>query len=70
MRSYQAYQRPYKKTTPYLGTKTLFFLIFVFSIVALFFASGPLIHYIYLSLHGLIYEYTFHTLFTALFISI
>ncbi len=69
MRSYQAYQRPYKKTTQYVGTKTLFLMISLFSIVALFFAYTPLDHYIYLSLNGLIYEYTFHTLFTALFIS-
>ncbi|MFX1571303.1 MAG: hypothetical protein ACFFB0_01005 [Promethearchaeota archaeon] len=68
-RSYQAYKRPYKKKIQYRGTKTLFLMISLFSIVALFFASTPLDNYIYLSLNGLIYEYTFHTLFTALFIS-
>lgn len=65
----KTYQRPYPRKTQYLGTKVLFFLIFLFSIVALVFYSYGIPEYIYLSLNGLVYKYTFHTFVTALFVS-
>lgn len=67
IRGYQTYQKPYVTTTQYLGTKILFGMIFIFSIIGLFFYDIP--YYIYLSLYGLIYKYAFHTIFTSLFIS-
>jgi hypothetical protein len=53
-------------------TKGTFFLIitlFIFSIVAMILSSYGLEKYIYFSLHGIIYDYTYHTIITSFFIS-
>ncbi|MFX1410988.1 MAG: hypothetical protein ACFFA6_11585 [Promethearchaeota archaeon] len=64
MRSVQSY----RGATQYNYTKILFGLIIVFSITALFFPIS-IAHYIFFSLPGLIYNYTYYTFFTALFVS-
>ncbi len=63
-------QRPYGRTSQYLGAKTLFILIIIFSTTALVFDYSGISQYIYLSLNGLIYKFTFHTIFTGLFIGV
>ena len=50
-----------------MGTKILFITIIIFSIVGLFFNQIP--EYFYLSLSGLVYQFTYHTIFTSLFAS-
>ncbi|MFX0106039.1 MAG: hypothetical protein ACFE75_11185 [Candidatus Hodarchaeota archaeon] len=65
----RSYQRPYTRTSPYQGTKILFILIIIFSITALVFNYIDIPEYIYFSLNGLVYQFMFHTIFTALFIS-
>jgi hypothetical protein len=67
--TFRSYQRSYGKSSQYQGTKTLFLLIIIFSIVALFFNYSDVPEYFYLSLHGLVYKFTYHTLLTSLFIS-
>ncbi|MBY9003555.1 MAG: hypothetical protein KGD73_06260 [Candidatus Lokiarchaeota archaeon] len=51
------------------GTKTLLILILVLSIVAAFFYEYGLQAYIFFSLNGLIYNFSFHTILTSLFIT-
>ncbi len=68
-RTLRDYQRPYRRKSQYQGTKILFILIIIFSITALIFGYTGFSQYIYLSLNGLIYKFTFHTIFTGLFIS-
>jgi len=68
-RTLRSYQRPYARTSQYQGTKTLFIIIILFSIVALVFNYNRIPQYIYLSLNGLAYKFMFHTMFTSLFIS-
>jgi len=70
-RTLRASQRPYGRKSQYQGTKILFILIIIFSITALVFYYNGISQYIYLSLNGLIYKFTFtfHTIFTGLFIS-
>ncbi|MFX1314927.1 MAG: AN1-type zinc finger domain-containing protein [Promethearchaeota archaeon] len=58
----------YRGVPQYNYTKILFGLIIVFSITAMFFPIS-IAHYIFFSLPGLIYYYTYHTFFTALFVS-
>jgi hypothetical protein len=65
----RGYKRPYTQKPQYLGTKVLFLLIFLFSIVALFFNYYNIPQYIYLSLNSVIYEYTIHTFITSIFVS-
>jgi hypothetical protein len=65
----RTYQRSYTKKSQYQGTKILFVMIIIFSIVALVFQSSGIPLYIYLSLNGLIYKFAYHTLFTSLFVS-
>ncbi len=62
------YQKPYKKATQYQGTKALFFTIIAFSITALFFSYYGIPEYLSLSLNGLVYNFTYHTFITSLFI--
>ena len=62
------YQKPYKQISQYQGTKALFLIIVVFSIIALFFSYYEIPEYISLSLYGLVYNFTYHTLFTSLFV--
>ncbi|MFW9987855.1 MAG: hypothetical protein ACFFC3_04305 [Candidatus Odinarchaeota archaeon] len=68
-RTLRSYQTSYKGPSQYQGTKILFVMIIIFSIAALFFAYSSIPEYFYLSLYGLIYEYTYHTIFTSLFVS-
>ena len=68
-RTLRSYQKTYKKRSQYQGTKTLFLMIIIFSILALVFASFELSDYFSLSLHGLIYKFTYYTLVTSLFVS-
>ncbi len=67
-RTLRLYQKPYKKISQYQGTKTLFFTIIVFSIIALFFSYYEIPEYISLSLHGIVHKFTYHTFFTSLFV--
>lgn len=53
--------------TRYKGTKILIGLIMIFSIMALIFEGFGIPQYIYLSLSGLIINFTFHTIITSLF---
>ncbi|MFW9969956.1 MAG: hypothetical protein ACFFDF_07125 [Candidatus Odinarchaeota archaeon] len=68
-RTLRLYQKPYKKVSPYKGTKILFITIILSSIVALIFSYYGIPEYIYLSLDGLVYNYTYYTFFTSLFIT-
>jgi hypothetical protein len=68
-RTLRLYQKPYKKMSRYRGTKTIFFTIITFSIIALFFSYYNLAEYIFLSLHGLIYKFTYHTFLTSIFVA-
>ena len=66
---YKDFQRAYTGKTEYKGTKFLIFMIVIFSVVAFIFSLIGLHPYIYLSVQGLIYYYSYHTFFTAMFIS-
>ncbi|MFW9867233.1 MAG: AN1-type zinc finger domain-containing protein [Candidatus Thorarchaeota archaeon] len=66
-RSYTTDQKPLFGKTNFLGTKILFALIIVLSIIALSIYAYP--QFIFLSLHGLVFEYTYYTILTSLFIS-
>ncbi|MFX0136832.1 MAG: hypothetical protein ACFFDN_24560 [Candidatus Hodarchaeota archaeon] len=68
-RTLRDYQRPYKKVSQYQGTKTLFIMIVLFSIVALFFEYYQIPEYFQFSINGLVYNFTYHTVFTSLFVS-
>ncbi|MFX1568736.1 MAG: hypothetical protein ACFFCV_10255 [Promethearchaeota archaeon] len=68
-RTLRSYQKAYTNRSPYQGTKILFFMIIIFSIVAIVFASYGFSEYFNLSLHGLIYKFTYYTFFTSLFVS-
>jgi len=59
----------YRGAPQYNYTKILFAIIILFSIVSLVFISSGVPQYIFFSLPGLIYEYTYYTFFTALFVS-
>jgi len=65
----RGYQRSYERRSQYQGTKILFFTIIIFSITALIFEYFYIPEYFYLSLHGLVYKFTYYTLFTSLFVS-
>ena len=65
---YSGFQRAVTGKTEYKGTKFLIFMIVIFSVVALIFSLLGLNPYIYLSLHSLLYYFSYHTFFTALFI--
>ncbi len=67
-RTLRSYQTSYKRPSQYQGSKILFVLIIIFSITALIFIYNNIPEFFYLSLHGLIYEFTYHTIFTSLFI--
>jgi len=66
---YRTFQRTYAPQAEFKGTKFLIFMIIIFSIVAFIFELIGLQPYIFLSLQGLIYYYSYYTLFTAMFIS-
>jgi len=63
------YGKSEKTTTKYNYTKILFAVIILTSIIALFFDSYGISQYIYLSLNKVLFEFTYHTFFTSLFIS-
>ena len=65
----RSYKRPYAKSSQYQGTKILFIMIMLFSIVALIFSYNEIPQYIYLSLNGLVYKFTYYTFFTSLLVS-
>ncbi len=44
-------------------------MIIIFSIVGLVFTYNYIPEYFYLSLHGLVYKFTYYTIFTSLFVS-
>jgi membrane associated rhomboid family serine protease len=67
-RTLRLYQKPYKKSTQYQGTKALFLIIITFSITALFFSYYGIPEYLSLSLNGIVYKFTYHTLFTSIFV--
>jgi len=68
-KSYENNQKLYAKATQFTGTKTLFLLIIIFSITGIVFNYSGFLQYIYLSLHSLVYDFTYHTLITSLFTS-
>ncbi|MFX1364681.1 MAG: hypothetical protein ACFFCE_12905 [Promethearchaeota archaeon] len=68
-RTLRSYQKSYGKPSQYQGSKILFAVIIIFSITALVFAAYQIPEYFYLSLHGLIYKFTYYTIFTSLFVS-
>ena len=55
--------------TRYKGTKILIGLIMIFSIMALIFEGFGIPQYLYLSLSGLVINFTFHTLISSLLIA-
>jgi hypothetical protein len=69
LKTYESSQRSYGKPTQFSGTKTLFLMIIVFSIAGIILSLNFLPQYIYLSLHDLIFGFTYHTFITSLFTS-
>ena len=69
LKTYKSSQKQYTKPTQFTGTKTLFLIIIIFSIVGIFFSLNKLPQYMYLSVHSLIFEFTYHTFITSLFTS-
>ena len=65
---YRGFKRTVTRKTEYKGTKLLICMSLIFSIVALIFSLLGLNPYIYLSVHGLLYYFSYYTFFTALFI--
>lgn len=68
-RTVRGYQRSYERKSQYQGTKILFIMIIIFSIVALIFDYYFIPEYFYLSLYGLVYKFTYFTFITSLFVS-
>lgn len=68
-RTLRSYQRPYEKVSQYQGTKILFIMIIIFSIVAIVFEYYLIPEYFEFSLNGLVYKFTYYTVFTSLFVS-
>ncbi len=66
---YSGFQRAVTGKPEYKGTKFLIFMIVIFSVVAFIFSLIGLESYLYLSVQGLIYYYSYQTFFTAMFIS-
>lgn len=60
----RSYRESYRRAPQYNYTKILFAMIILFSIISLVIPE-----YMFFSLPGLIYKYTYHTFFTALFVS-
>lgn len=69
LKTYENNQKLYTKQTQFLGTKTLFLMIIIFSIAGIIFSLYGLPQYMYMSLRSLIFDYTYHTFITSLFIS-
>jgi len=69
LKTYENSQKLYSKPTQFSGTKTLFLIIIIFSIVGIFFSLNEVPQYMYLSLHSLIFDFTYHTFITSLFTS-
>jgi len=69
LKTYESDQKLYSKKTQFSGTKTLFLIIIIMSIVGIFFSLYGLPQYMYLSLYSLIFEFTYHTFITSLFTS-
>lgn len=65
----RSHRESYRGAPQYNYTKILFAMIILFSIVSLVFLSSGGPQHIFFSLPGLIYEYTYYTFFTALFVS-
>jgi hypothetical protein len=57
----------YKKTQ-FRGIKGILLLIVIFSVVAIVFRTLGIEEYVFISLNGIIYKFTIHTLFTSLFV--
>ena len=69
LKIYESNQKLHTKPTQFLGTKALFLMIILFSIAGIIFGLYELPQFMYLSLHSLIFDYTYHTFITSLFIS-
>ncbi len=65
----RSHRESYRGAPQYNYTKILFAMIILFSIIGLVFLSSERAQYMYFSLPGLIYNYTYHTFFTALLVS-
>ncbi|TFG27164.1 MAG: hypothetical protein EU532_08040 [Promethearchaeota archaeon] len=65
---YSGFPNTYLSKMGYKGTKFLVWMILIFSVVALISTFLGFFPYIYFSLQGLVYYYTYHTLFTAMFV--
>ncbi|MFX0058032.1 MAG: AN1-type zinc finger domain-containing protein, partial [Candidatus Heimdallarchaeota archaeon] len=68
-RTIKSYDRSSFGTVRYKGTKIIILMVMTFSIAALFFEYYGIPKFIFLSLNGLIFNFTFHTLLTSLFIA-
>ncbi len=68
-RTLRSYQQSFEKHSQYQGTKCLFIMIIIFSIIGLVFAYNDIPEYIYLSLYGLVNKFAYYTFFTSLFVS-
>ena len=67
-KTFRSSRRFDRTTSQFQGTKVIFILIIVLTILAMFFAFYGLREYFYLSLNALATKFTFHTLFTSIFI--
>ena len=65
----RSYRESYRGAPQYNYTKILFAMIILFSIISLVFFYSGIPQYMFFSLPGLIYNYTYYTFFTALFVS-
>lgn len=65
---YSGFPSSFTSKTKFEGTKFLVWMILIVSVVALIFTFIGLYPYIYFSLQGLIYYYTYYTLLTAMFV--
>ncbi len=68
-RAIKIHARTYGGVQNYNGTKFLIGMIIILSIISLIFDYIGMSQYIYLSLNGIIYEFSFYTIITALFIA-
>jgi len=67
-RTFRSSRRLGITTSQFQGTKVIFILIIGLTIAAMFFSFYGLREYLYLSLNALANEFTYHTLFTSIFI--
>lgn len=67
-KTFRSSRRFDRATSQFQATKVIFILIIVLTISAMFFSFYGIGEYLFLSLNGLATKFTFHTLFTSIFI--